>query len=475
MFLDYYSFIEQPFGVTPDPRFLHLGPKHREALASLIYGSEMNRGFLALVALPGMGKTSLLFHFLEGLRNKARTAFLFHTARDPQDLMRYLLADIGLDASGKDLPEMHEMLNEVLTEEMRAGQRFVLVIDEAQNLNEKVLESVRLLSNFETPWAKLLQIVLSGQPQLGECLARPSMRQLRQRVSSFIRLEPFTPEETSTYIDHRLWVAGYEGPQLFSASARKMIAEHSGGIPRNINNLCFQSLSIACATSKRQVDSTVVREAISDLAVETFFFESGQRLIISSDRDQADSRRLPLAPEPSAQPGILSRRPTRMTAAVVSSVAVLFLGFVSGALWKTAAPPDRFDVTPSVEAAAFPAPPRLARAPETIPTREAPPQAEVSGHDGLSSQPGTARESLGTRILTVRVEPGVTLRHLCLLYLDRFDAPTFAEIRALNPAVTDPNHIDAGQQLRLPLYLRRGITGGSTEVELPPNLREESP
>jgi general secretion pathway protein A len=104
MFLEYFGLIEQPFGVTPDPRFLHLGPKHREALASLVYGTENNRGFLALIAPPGMGKTSLLFHYLEGVRSHARTVFLFQAAGDSRELMRYLLADLGLDATGADLP-----------------------------------------------------------------------------------------------------------------------------------------------------------------------------------------------------------------------------------------------------------------------------------------------------------------------------------------------------------------------------------
>src|ERR1700740_566129 len=155
-----------------------------------------------------MGKTSLLFNYLEGLRSKARTVFLFQTDCDSRGLMAYILADMGLDSTGKDLPEMHSILNQVLMEEMRLGRRFVLVIDEAQNLAERVLESVRLLSNFETPWMKLMQIVLAGQPQLAERLASPSMAQLRQRVSMVIRIDPFTPEEVNSYIDHRLKVAG---------------------------------------------------------------------------------------------------------------------------------------------------------------------------------------------------------------------------------------------------------------------------
>ena len=212
MFLEYYKLAEQPFGVTPDSRFLYLGPKHREALASLVYGTESNRGFLALIAKPGMGKTSLLYHYLSYLRDKARTAFIFRTDCDSREFIRHLLIDLGIDVAGMDLPAMHDSLNRLLTDEMRAGRRFVLVIDEAQNLDEKVLESVRLLSNFETPWVKLMQIVLAGQPQLADRLASPSMAQLRQRVSMVIRIEPFTNDDVNAYIDHRLWVAGCEKP-----------------------------------------------------------------------------------------------------------------------------------------------------------------------------------------------------------------------------------------------------------------------
>ena len=193
LFLEYYGLIEQPFGVTPDLRFLYLGAKHRQALDVLNYGTELNRGFLTLIAKPGMGKTSLLFHYLEGLRGKARTVFLFQTDGNSTELMRYLLADLGLDGKRMDLPEMRAVLSQVLMGEMEAGRRFVLVIDEAQNLDEKVLESIRLLSNFETPWMKLMQIVLAGQPQLDDRLAQPSMAQLRQRVSFAIRIEPFHP------------------------------------------------------------------------------------------------------------------------------------------------------------------------------------------------------------------------------------------------------------------------------------------
>src|ERR1700694_4604592 len=286
-FLEHYGLSEQPFGVTPDPRFLYLGPKHRQALAALNYGTESNREFLTLIAQPGMGKTSLLFNYLEGLRNKARTVFLFQTDGRSRDLMSYMLSDMGLDGTGKDLPEMHSILNQVLTEEMRSGRRFVLVIDEAQNLTERVLESVRLLSNFETPWMKLMQIVLAGQLQLADRLAKPSMAQLRQRISFSIRVEPLTGEEVSAYVDHRLWVAGYKGPSLMSAGARTLVAENSEGIPRNINNMCFCAMSFAWAMKQKTIDREMMHDVLADLDPE------------SQNEKEGLASKLPDGPKPS--------------------------------------------------------------------------------------------------------------------------------------------------------------------------------
>lgn len=270
MLLDYFKLSEQPFGVTPDPRFLYLGAQHREALASLEYTTESNRGFVAMIAKPGMGKTSVLYHFLERLRYRARTAFVFRTDCNAREFMRHVLLDLGIDLPINDLPAMHDALNRVLTEE-KLGQRlpFVLVIDEAQNLSESVLESIRLLSNFETPWTKLMQIVLAGQPRLADHLAKPSMVQVRQRIAQVIRIEPFTAEEVSDYIDCRLEASGCRDLSLFTPGARGAIAYYSEGIPRNINTICFGAMSLACAVNRRTVDRNVVVEAMSDLALGT--------------------------------------------------------------------------------------------------------------------------------------------------------------------------------------------------------------
>jgi general secretion pathway protein A len=265
MFLEYYGLREQPFGVTPDPRYLYFSAMHREALASLFYGIETGCGFLTLIAPPGMGKTTLLLHLLERLRRSARTVFLFQTQCDSREFFRYLLTDLGVDASNQDMAHMHESLNSVLVSNTRMGRRFVLIIDEAQNLKKTVLETVRLLSDFETPSAKLMQIVLSGQPQLADRLSHPDLMQLRQRISIVSRLHPFTRVEMMHYIHHRLNVAGYAGPPLFNYDAIDQIVAHSDGVPRNINNICFNALTLGYAKRQKQINGSIVREVLVDL------------------------------------------------------------------------------------------------------------------------------------------------------------------------------------------------------------------
>jgi general secretion pathway protein A len=283
MFLEFYGLREQPFGVTPDPRFLYLSPAHREALASLYYGIESGRGFLGLIAKPGMGKTTLLFHLLEKFRHSARTAFLFQTQCSSREFMRFLLAELGIESHDNDFPRMHEEFNKMLLHEAQAGRRFIVVVDEAQNLDATVMETVRLLSDFETPRAKLLQIILSGQPELADKLASRDMAQLRQRVSLLNRLTPLSIDETRKYIEHRLNVAGHSGPLPFSAEALVDIARFTEGIPRNINNFCFNVLSLGCALRRRVVDPTLVEEVIKDLDIRQHMTEVAP--VPASDRE----------------------------------------------------------------------------------------------------------------------------------------------------------------------------------------------
>ncbi len=267
MFVKFFGLRDQPFGVTPDPRYLYLSPGHREAVASLFYGIEVGRGFMALIAKPGMGKTTLLFHLLEKFRSSARTAFLFQTQCSSREFMRFLLAELGCDTGDQDFVRMHEEFNRLLLREARTGNRFIVVVDEAQNLDPSVLETIRLLSDFETPQAKLLQIVLSGQPELADKLASRNLAQLLQRVSLVSGLKPLSVEDTRNYIQHRLRVAGYTRGDLFTPQALLDTAAFTEGIPRNINNFCFNAMSLACALRQSTIDVAIVREVISDLDI----------------------------------------------------------------------------------------------------------------------------------------------------------------------------------------------------------------
>ena len=267
MFLDFFNLRQQPFGVTPDPVYLYPSRTHCEALDSLTDGIMGGRGFLALIAEPGMGKTTLLNQVLDGLRDKARVAYLFQTQCNSREFFQYLLSELGVDSTGMGLVTMHNKLNEMLFAEMLAGRRFVLIVDEAQNLDDTVLETIRLLSNFETSNTKLLQIVLAGQPQLGEKLGQKHLAQLLQRIAVVTHLEALSPEETAGYIKHRLKVAGYCGEGIFEPEALALIAERSQGIPRKINRICFHALLEAHAQGRRTVSTDVVRKADRKLDV----------------------------------------------------------------------------------------------------------------------------------------------------------------------------------------------------------------
>ena len=266
MWLQYFGLQEDPFGVSPDPRYLYPSQTHQEALESLENGFYNNRGFIAMIAPPGMGKTTLLYRFLEDTRDTARSVFLFDIDAEcePREFVRYILREFGI-APAQSSFEMHRQLSEALIKETAEGRKCVIVIDEAQNLSDAVLERVRLLTNFEMSQGKLLQIILSGQPQLTEKLMQASLVQLRQRVSTACSLEPLSVDETEAYIDYRLKQAGYSGDSLFTKYAVRLIAQASNGTPRTINNLCFNALTLCCALNSKQVDGSMVSKVVAKL------------------------------------------------------------------------------------------------------------------------------------------------------------------------------------------------------------------
>lgn len=266
--LSFHGLKQQPFDVTPDPSYLYFSPSHREALESISEGIENFRGFMTLVAEPGMGKTTLLNKLMEEWSASARVVFLFQTQCNSNELLAFILNELEVDHAGMDVVAMHRALNQVLLEEMLRGRRFVLIVDEGQNLQDSVLETIRLLSDFETAHSKLIQIVLAGQPQMVDTLLRPNLVQLRQRIAVLSSLKSLTAAETSEYVEHRLRAAGWKGESLFTPEALQSIAELSGGVPRTINNLCFNALLKAFTRRQEIVDAEIVKKIAGKLHLE---------------------------------------------------------------------------------------------------------------------------------------------------------------------------------------------------------------
>ena len=416
MFLQYFGFKEDPFGATPDPRCLYNSPTHQEALSSLMYGYYTNRGFTALIAPPGLGKTTLLFRFLEDIHASARTVFLFDAMCEPLELVSQMLRDLGI-APGRNGVEMREQLKEVLVREARAGRRFVVVIDEAQNMSDDALEMVRLLTNFETSRAKLMQIVLSGQPKLSDKLMQPSLEQFRQRISTFCRLEPLSAEQTAAYIDHRLKRAGYSGPQLFTSGALKLLTDASHGIPRTINNLCFNALTLTLTLRRKQVDVGIAAEAIADLQLSPTPSETVPVSIPSTTALRVEPRQ--------------RKRPKGLTKGWVAAAAVLIVGSALGALSSA-------NLRPSWS--------RFAMGARFLFEKALQPSISVNAASNTIFAEPTRR----TLPFEITVEPHQSLEEISLRYLGGFDQMRLHQIEALNPMMADPSHIESGQKLWLP-------------------------
>jgi general secretion pathway protein A len=265
MYLRFYGLTEKPFSTTPDPRFLYLTTGHREALAQLLYGLQENMGFLVVTGEIGTGKTTLLHTLRQRLDGKTAVAFVFDSKLPFDGIIEYMLEDFGITKAGETRAKRLIALNNFLIERRRVRQNAVLIIDEAQNLDAATLEHIRLLSNFETPQEKLLQILLVGQPELRAKLQLPELRQLQQRIALRCAIPLLTPAETREYIRKRLRVAGALDLGIFTDRAIEAISKYAAGIPRVVNLVCDHCLIAGYADQKRSIDVDVVRQAIDSL------------------------------------------------------------------------------------------------------------------------------------------------------------------------------------------------------------------
>ncbi len=265
MYEAFYGLSEKPFNLTPDPKYLFLSEKHKEAFAHLLYGIKSGSGFVMVTGEIGTGKTTICRNLVRQLDSDTELAFIFNPSLKPVELIRKILTEFGLTPVGDNVLDLVEELNVYLLEAKTRGRNCVLLIDEAQNLSPQVLEQIRLLSNLETETEKLLQIVLVGQPELGEMLALHELRQLNQRITARYHLKELSEKETLQYVAYRLHTAGGRRSVRFNRSAIRQIYKHSGGTPRMINAICDRALLIGYTREAHIITAAIVKKAAVEI------------------------------------------------------------------------------------------------------------------------------------------------------------------------------------------------------------------
>jgi len=261
----HFGFLDLPFSITPNPRFAYDNSLYREAFATLRYGIEARKGFIVITGEVGTGKTTLLKAVMQSVESTVHTAFIFNPKLSFSQLLRSILTDLGIAESSQDRFTLMAKFNDYLIEQLKKDHIVAILIDEAQDLSDDLLEEIRLLSNLETDSSRLIQIVLMGQPEFEQRLDQPQLRQLKQRIALRCRLTPLPSSEVGSYINCRLKTAGYQGKELFEAKAVEKISFNSQGIPRLINVICDNALLIAYASSKRKVSAEMIEEVARDL------------------------------------------------------------------------------------------------------------------------------------------------------------------------------------------------------------------
>lgn len=291
MYTDYFGLSAKPFELLPNPKFLYLSKGHRKALSYLQYGVQEHAGFTLLTGEVGSGKTTLLRDIINRIGEDTTLAMVFNTRVDGRQLIALINEDFGLQTEGKDKVQLITELNDFLLEESTANRHPIIIIDEAQNLSSEALEEIRLLSNLEADNFKLVQIILVGQPELKQMIAKPSLRQLRQRISISCHLNPLNREESEEYVYHRLATVGSRDCVTFLDGVFDMIYKFSGGIPRLINLMCDFLLLSAFVEETREIDLELVRDAVNELS-----FEESRMQQVSFDADRTVPPRVQSTP-----------------------------------------------------------------------------------------------------------------------------------------------------------------------------------
>jgi general secretion pathway protein A len=411
MYARHFGFQEDPFGAAADPKFLYFSREHAEALAALHYGLLERRGVLVLAARPGMGKTTMLHHLLKHWKDKADTAFLYRPPETREEMIAGVLEDLGLEA-GPNYAESCRRLRDHAVESRRLGRRLLLFFDEVQGIPPEVLEDIRRLSNLETPDEKLIDILLVGHAGL------VLEEALGQRVAIWAGMEALDAAEVRRYVEHRMRAAGRSRGRVFSRGALARISELSGGIPRNINTICFQALSAAFAKGEKRVGRSAF--------------------------------------EPTPQHRL------RFRWAAAAGVLLLVGGLVGAGRWAVAS--GQWSVAsgpPAVASVQWPV--ASSTASTTVSAAPLPVVASVQRPVASSPAPTTVSVAPAPRVVppqlpepdrgrVVRVARGETMRRIALREYGRWDRQIWERIRSGNPGLTDPSKLRAGLMVVLPEF-----------------------
>ncbi len=341
MYTQFYGLREKPFSLSPDPRYLYLADSHREALAHLLYGIEQGEGFIAITGEVGTGKTTLCRTMLQRIEPGTEVAFIFNPQLSALELLQAISAELGLETGDRTRRELTEHLNRFLLAKRQEDHRVLLIVDEAQNLAPDALEQVRLLSNLETNTAKLIQIILIGQPELDTILEQPSLRQLCQRISVRWRLAPLSTLETREYVRHRLRIAAGAPRDLFTELALREIHRRSQGIPRIINLLCDRALLAGYAAGAKGIGLGLVTQTEKEL-------RGGARGLPTSATSSRFDRILP--------------PPLRRA---VPAAFLLGIGLLAGLFWQSLSGPGGIELSSPPPAVSAP-PPQLGASPPDV-------------------------------------------------------------------------------------------------------------
>ncbi len=365
MYANFFGLKQEPFSIAPDPHYLYMSERHREALAHLLYGLRGAGGFVLLTGEIGTGKTTVCRAFLAQTPKRCNVAYIFNPKLSVSELLHTVCEEYGIqhhqplptqgEASGSVKPFV-DALNEFLLRTHAVGQNNILIIDEAQNLSAEVLEQLRLLTNLETHERKLLQIILIGQPELRDMLARPELEQLSQRVIARFHLPALSEAETAHYVRHRMGVAGFSAALPFDAKALKKVHQLARGVPRRINVLCDRALLGAYAQGRAQIDARIVERA----AAEVFGQESLPR---------------PWRQNPTARWGLFGL------------LSLSLMGAAAGGAWVWQSRSDLASASPKGKAPLTPLPPAL----HALPAKT---ESASSSASATAASPGAAEPSM---------------------------------------------------------------------------------